>query len=92
MRTYKKVIRKYPFSNSNPIPLVDRIYPYVRFDGYSDTLVDYETSTGAFGARIVVGVLDLLTRTPWHLEITLPSDAAYFTTRSNWHNATPIER
>ena len=170
VRTYKKVIRTYPFSDPNPIPVVDRIYPYFRFDGYTDTPVDkewtavelendylrvtvfpeiggkiwsavekstgrsfiydnhvvkfrdiamrgpwtsggiepnygiightpncatpvdYETSTGAFGARVVVGVLDLLTRTPWRLEITLPSDAAYFTTRSIWHNATPIEQ
>jgi len=46
---------------------------------------------GPFGARIVIGVLDLLTRTPWRLEITLPSDAAYFTARSIWHNATPME-
>ena len=37
-------------------------------------------------------MLDLLTRTPWRLEITLPSDTAYFTTRSFWHNATPIEQ
>jgi tetratricopeptide (TPR) repeat protein len=170
VRTYKKTIRTYPFSDPNPIPVVDRIYPYFRFDGYTDTPVDgewtvvelendylrvtvfpeiggkiwsavekstgrsfiydnhvvkfrdiamrgpwtsggiepnygiightpncatpvdYETSTGDFGARIVVGVLDLLTRTPWRLEITLPSDAAYFTTRSIWHNATPIEQ
>ncbi|MCU0251730.1 MAG: DUF5107 domain-containing protein, partial [Vicinamibacterales bacterium] len=170
VRTYKKVIRTYPFSDPNPIPVVDRIYPYFRFDGYTDTPVDkawtvvelendylrvtvfpeiggkiwsavekstgrsfiydnrvvkfrdiamrgpwtsggiepnygiightpncatpvdYETSTGGFGARVVVGVLDLLTRTPWRLEITLPSDAAYFTTRSIWHNATPIEQ
>ena len=170
VRTYKKVIRTYPFSDPNPIPVVGRIYPYFRFDGYTDTPVDkewtvvelendylrvtvfpeiggkiwsavekstgrsfiydnhvvkfrdiamrgpwtsggiepnygiightpncatpvdYATSTGAFGARVVIGVLDLLTRTPWRLEITLPSDAAYFTTRSFWHNATPIEQ
>jgi len=47
---------------------------------------------GRFRRAVVVGVLDLLTRTPWRLEVTLPSDAAYFTTRSIWHNATPIEQ
>jgi len=91
-RTYKTMIRTYPFSDPNPIPVVDRINPYFRFDGYTDTPVDYETRAGAFGARIVVGVLDLPTRTPWRLEITPPSDAAYFTTRSTWHNATTIKR
>ena len=42
VRTYKKVIRTYPFSDPNPIPVVDRIYPYFRFDGYTDTPVDKE--------------------------------------------------
>ena len=41
---------------------------------------------------MIIGVLDLLTRTPWRLEIALPADKAYFTTRSSWHNATPIEQ
>ncbi len=170
VRTVTKVMRTYPFSDPNPIPVVERIYPYYRFDGYTDTPVDrewtvvelendylrvtvlpeiggkiwsavekstgreflygngvvkfrdiamrgpwtsggieanygiightpncatpvdYETSTGAFGARVVIGVLDLLTRTPWRLEITLPPEAAYFTTRSSWYNATPLEQ
>jgi len=170
VREYKKVFRTYPFSDPNPIPQVGRIYPYFRFEGYTDrpvdrewtvvelendylrvmvlpeiggkiwsavekstgrsfiydnhvvkfrdiamrgpwtsggiepnygiightpncaTPVDYATSTGSFGARVVIGVLDLLTRTPWRLEITLPPDTAYFATRSLWHNATPIEQ
>ena len=160
VREYRKVMRTYPYSDPNPIPVTGRIYPYFRFDLYTDTAVDrewtivelenayltvrvmpeiggkiwtaiekrsgrpfiydndvvkfrdiamrgpwtsggieanygiightpncatpvdYETSTGAFGARVVIDVLDLLTRTPWRLEITLPPDAAYFTTRS----------
>jgi Tfp pilus assembly protein PilF len=170
VREYRKVIRTYPFSDPNPVPVVGRIYPYFRFDGYTDTPVerewtvvelendylrvtvlpeiggkiwsavekstgrsfiydnhvvkfrdiamrgpwtsggiepnygiightpncatpvDYATSSGAFGARVVIGVLDLLTRTPWSIEITLPSDAAYFTTRSLWFNATSLEQ
>ncbi len=170
VREYRKVIRTYPFSDPNPIPVVGRIYPYYRFDGYTDTPVDrewtvvelendylrvtvlpeiggkiwsavekttgrsfiydnhvvkfrdiamrgpwtsggiepnygiightpncatpvdYAVSSGPFGARVVIGVLDLLTRTPWRIEITLPPDAAYFTTRSFWYNATPLEQ
>src|SRR5512136_2888497 len=163
VREYKKVFRTYPFSDPNPIPVVGRIYPYYRFEGYTDTPVDrewtvielenaylrvwvlpeiggkiwaaFEKSTGRsfiynnqvvkfrdiamrgpwtsggiepnYGiightpncatpvdyvtsidedgtARIVIGVLDLLTRTPWRLEIALPPDTAYFTTRSSW--------
>ena len=170
VREYKKVFRTYPFSDPNPIPQVGRIYPYYRFEGYTDTPVDrewtvvelendylrvmilpeiggkiwaafekstgrsfiynnqvvkfrdiamrgpwtsggiepnygiightpncatpvdYVTSSDASGATVVIGVLDLLTRTPWRLVITLPNDKAYFTTRSIWHNATPIEQ
>ncbi len=170
VREFKKVFRTYPFSDPNPIPEVGRIYPYFRFEGYTDTPVDrewtvvelendhlrvmilpeiggkiwaafekstarsfiynnqvvkfrdiamrgpwtsggiepnygiightpncatpvdYATRTDADGATVVIGVLDLLTRTPWRLVITLPHDKAYFTTRSVWHNATPIEQ
>jgi tetratricopeptide (TPR) repeat protein len=42
VREYKKVIRTYPFSDPNPIPVVGRIYPYFRYDGYTDTPVDRE--------------------------------------------------
>jgi hypothetical protein len=42
VRTCKKVIRTDPFSDPNPIPVVDRISPYFRFDGYTDTPVDKE--------------------------------------------------
>ena len=40
----------------------------------------------------MIGVLDLLTRTPWRLEVKLPADKAYFTTTSLWHNQTPLEQ
>ncbi|RPJ71617.1 MAG: DUF5107 domain-containing protein [Acidobacteria bacterium] len=41
-REYRKTIRTYPFSDPNPIATVGRIYPYFRFDGYTDTPVDRE--------------------------------------------------
>jgi hypothetical protein len=42
VREYKKVFRTYPFSDPNPIPQVGRIYPYFRFEGYTDAPVDRE--------------------------------------------------
>jgi hypothetical protein len=171
VREYKKVFRTYPYSDPNPIPVMGKIYPYFRFDTYTDqgvnqewtvvelengyirvlilpeiggkiwtaiekstgkpfiyynqvvkfrdiamrgpwtsggiepnygiightpncaTPVDYLTRTNADGSvSAVIGTLDLLTRTPWRLEITLPPDRAYFTTNSFWHNATPLEQ
>ena len=171
VREYRKVIRTYPFSDPNPIPAVGRIYPYFRFDGYTDTPVDREwtvvelendylkvTILPEIGGKIwaavekstgrsfiydnhVVKFRDIAMRGPWtsggiepnygiightpncatpvdyvtstdadgsatvddrrarpadaHAvapDITLPADKAYFTTRSFWHNATPIEQ
>ncbi len=57
------------------------------------TPVDYTTSTNVDGSvSCVVGALDLLTRTPWRIEINLPADKAYFTTRSFWFNASGLEQ
>ncbi len=57
------------------------------------TPVDYLTRVDPDGtAVVVIGVLDLLTRTTWRLEVALPPDKAYFTTRSFWYNATPLEQ
>ncbi|MBW7890079.1 MAG: DUF5107 domain-containing protein [Chitinophagaceae bacterium] len=57
------------------------------------TPVDYLTRTNEDGSvSCVIGVLDLLTRTNWRIEINLPKDKAYFTTRSFWYNSTPIEQ
>jgi len=57
------------------------------------TPVDYRTRHNPDGsASVVLGALDLLTRTPWRLEVTVPADKAYFTTSSLWHNATPLEQ
>ncbi len=171
VREYKKVFRTYPFSDPDPVPNPGRIYPYFRFDGFTDRPVDeewtvvelenrwirvtvmpeiggkvwtaVEKSTGKpflygnsvvkfrdiamrgpwtsggieanYGiightpncatpvdyvlrenpdgsASVVIGVLDLLTRTPWRLEVKVEADKAYFTTTSLWHNQTPLEQ
>ena len=34
-REYSRVFPTYPFSDPNPIPVVGRIYPYFRFDGFA---------------------------------------------------------
>jgi tetratricopeptide (TPR) repeat protein len=57
------------------------------------TPVDYVTTQKEDGsASCTIGVLDLLTQTNWRLEINLPKDKAYFTTKSFWYNATPLEQ
>jgi Tfp pilus assembly protein PilF len=57
------------------------------------TPVDYLTETKSDGSvSCYIGTLDLLTQTYWTIEINLPVDKAYFTTRSFWHNSTPIEQ
>ena len=38
-----------------------------------------------------IGVLDLLTSSNWTIEINLPKDKAYFTTKSFWYNNTNLE-
>ena len=171
VREYRKTFRTYPFSDPDPIAHASRIYPYFRFDGFTDRPVDrewtvvelenewirvtvmpeiggkiwtavvkssgkpflygnsvvkfrdvamrgpwtsggIEANYGIIGhtpncatpvdyvarqnpdgsASVVIGVLDLLTRTPWRLEVRLPADKAYFTTTSLWHNQTPLEQ
>jgi len=171
IKEYKRVFKTYDFSDPDPIARLGPIYPYYRFDGYTDkpvnkewkvvelenefirvmilpeiggkiwsawekstgkpfiyynqvvkfrdvamrgpwtsggieanygiightpncaTPVDYLTEKkedGSVSCRI--GTLDLLTQTYWTLEINLPRDKAYFTTRSFWHNSTPLEQ
>lgn len=171
IRERRDTLVTYPFSDPDPIPVMGRIYPYFRFDGFTDTPVrkawtvvelenaylrvrilpeiggkiwsavekrtgreflydnhvvkfrdialrgpwtsggieanygiightpnvatpvDYQTRRNADGSvTCVVAALDLLTRTRWQLEITLPADKAYFTTSSTWHNPTPYEQ
>lgn len=171
IREYDRVFPTYPFSDPNPIPVVGRIYPYFRFDGFSATPVqkswkvvelendhlkimilpeiggkiwsavdkrtgrpfiyfnqsvkfrdiamrgpwtsggieanygiightpnvatpvDYVTRTNDDGSiSCIIGALDLLTRTPWRLEIRLGKDDATFSTTSFWYNASPLEQ
>jgi len=40
----KETFRTYPYGDPNPIPLVNNIYPYFRFDGYTDKPRDKEWS------------------------------------------------
>lgn len=57
------------------------------------TPVDYTTITREDGSvSCIIGVLDLLTRTSWKLDINLPKDKAYFTTNSFWFNSTESEQ
>ncbi len=170
VREYNKTFTTYPFSDPNPIPSFTKIYPYYRFDGFTNTSiqkewkvvelendyiklmilpeiggkiwsaiekstgksfiyynhsvkfrdiamrgpwtsggieanygiightpncatpVDYITKKNEDGSvSCTIGVLDLLTRTNWRMEINLPKDKAYFTTKSFWYNSTPIE-
>ncbi|HXB94307.1 MAG TPA: glycoside hydrolase domain-containing protein, partial [Puia sp.] len=57
------------------------------------TPVDYLTRTNEDGsASCFVGTLDLLSRSYWRVEIRLPKDQAFFTTRSFWYNTTPMEQ
>ena len=57
------------------------------------TPVDYTTLSRPDGSvSCVVGALDLLTRTPWRIDINLPADKAYFTTKSYWFNPSGTEQ
>jgi Tfp pilus assembly protein PilF len=171
VREFERVFPTYPFSDPNPIPVVGRIYPYFRFDGFTDvaeprawkvvelenaylkvwilpeiggkiwnavdkrtgrsfiyfnqvvkfrdiamrgpwtsggieanygiightpnvaTPVDYVTRTNPDGSvSCIIGALDLLTRTPWRLEIRLGAADASFSTTSFWYNASALEQ
>ena len=55
--------------------------------------VDYLARRNPDGsASCIIGVLDLLTRSTWRLEVNLPAEQACFTTRSFWHNASEFEQ
>ncbi len=166
IREYNKTFTTYPFSDPNPIPTYTNIYPYFRYDGFTDkpiqkqwkvvelendyiklmilpevggkiwsaiekstgrsfiydnhvvkfrdiamrgpwtsggiepnygiightpnsvTPVDYLTRKNDDGSvSCIISVLDLLTRTTWTMEVNLPKDKAYFTTKSFWYNS-----
>ena len=55
--------------------------------------VDYLVRRNPDGsASCIIGVLDLLTRSTWRLEINLPADQAVFSTRSLWHNGSGTDQ
>lgn len=57
------------------------------------TPVDYLTRENADGSvSCIVGSTDLPSGTRWRVEINLPKDKAYFTTRSFWYNPTSLEQ
>jgi thioredoxin-like negative regulator of GroEL len=57
------------------------------------TPVDYTLKKNDDGSvSCFIGTLDLLTRTNWMLEIKLPADKAWFSTRSHWFNSNPLEQ
>jgi tetratricopeptide (TPR) repeat protein len=168
-REYNKTITTYPFSDPNPIPAFTNIYPYFRYDGFTDkpvqkewkivelqnayikltilpqiggkiwsaeerltgkpfiyenhvvkfrdiamrgpwtsggiepnygiightpnsvTPVDYIVRNNDDGSvSCIISVFDLLTRTTWTMEINLPRDKAYFTTKSTWYNSNTL--
>ena len=39
---YKKTFTTYPFSDPNPIPINTNIYPYFRYDGFTDKPIQKE--------------------------------------------------
>jgi tetratricopeptide (TPR) repeat protein len=171
VREYMKTFKTYPFSDPDPVPEVGKVYPYYRFDGYTDhpvnkewkvvelendyikvmilpeiggkiwaaiekstgksfiyynhvvkfrdvamrgpwtsggieanygivghtpncaTPVDYVTMEKPDGSvSCVIGVLDLLTRTTWRIDINLQKDKAFFTTASTWYNGSTFEQ
>ncbi|MGC8749920.1 DUF5107 domain-containing protein [Hydrotalea sp.] len=171
VKEYNKIFTTYPYSDPNPIPQKDIIYPYFRYDLFTNhsikkswkvielenayikilimpeiggkiwtaiekstgkpfiykndvvkfrdvamrgpwtsggieanygiightpncaTPVDYTIQHKQDGSvSCFIGVLDLLTRTSWQIEINLPKDKAYFTTSSLWYNANDFEQ
>ena len=171
VKEYMQSFPTYRFSDPNPMPLLSPVYPYFRYDGFTDkaeqkewkivelendyikvlitpeiggkiwaaiekksgksfiyynhtvkfrdiamrgpwtsgglepnygiightpsnaTPVDYITRKNDDGSvSCIIGVLDLLTRSDWRIQINLPKDKAYFTTQSFWYNSTPVEQ
>ena len=169
VKEYDQVFTTYPYSDPSPVPALTSLYPYFRYDGFTDkpvqktwkvvelendyikvmimpeiggkiwtaiekstnqpfiyynhaikfrdiamrgpytsgglelnygiightpncaTPVDYIIKNNDDGSvSCIVGVLDLLTRSNWRLEVRLPKDKAYFITRTFWYNSTPI--
>jgi tetratricopeptide (TPR) repeat protein len=59
----------------------------------SSNPVDYLIRKNEDGSvSCFVGAIDLCSRTRWSVEIVLPKDKAYFTTRSRWDNPTGLDQ
>lgn len=59
----------------------------------SSTPVDYLTRKKADGSvSCYLSSYDLLTRTLWTVEVNLPPEKAYFTTKTTWHNASSVDQ
>ena len=57
------------------------------------TPVDYTTRENEDGSvSCVIASFELLTRTWWTVEINVPADKAYFTTRADYINTSPLEQ
>ena len=57
------------------------------------TPVDYHTQEHEDGSvSVVVGAMDLPSRTHWRVEVRLPADRAYFETNVLWWNPTTLEQ
>ena len=55
------------------------------------TPVDYTTRENEDGSvSVIVGAMDLPSRTHWRVEVRLPADKAYFETKALWYNPTPL--
>lgn len=59
----------------------------------SATPVDYLTRTNPDGSvSYFVSSYELLTRTLWTVEVNLPKDKAWFSTKTTWHNASSVSQ
>ena len=59
----------------------------------TSTPVDYAIQTNEDGSvSCFLSSIDLFTRTRWETEVNLPKDKAFFTTKTTWHNPTPLEQ
>ena len=171
VREFSQTFTTYPYSDPSPVPVLSSLYPYFRYDGFTDkpvqkewkvvelendfikviilpeiggkiwsaiekstgqpfiyynhvvkfrdiamrgpytsgglelnygiightpncaTPVDYAIEKHDDGSvSCTVGVLDLLTRTKWRLEINLPPDKAFFTAKTFWYNSTAVSQ
>lgn len=59
----------------------------------SSTPVDYLTRTNKDGSvSCFISAVELITRTSWCVEVNLPEDKAYFTTRIIWYNSSSVDQ